>query len=312
MSYLPSAVHRMFARQHGVASLDQLLGAGLSTRQIENHVANGALISAIRGAYRSPSVPDTELLRCAEISLARPDVVVGGPTAGRLHGFRRLPPDRRVHVTAPCGANPSTVAPWIRVFHTAAVRPDDVVRRADGIRVFSRSRTAMDLARFLGWSDLRSVVEQAMHDGDHSAIEMIATGADWTNRRRWVRSYLSSILVRIDGPPAESHGELLVGELLRRAGVVGLQRQVPLVAGGRRMRFDLAVPELRWAVEVDLFPTHAETIGADDDRRRDRAAESAGWTVRRVTRSDYEHHLAETVARLAADHAARRAHRRAS
>lgn len=298
MSYLPAAAHRLFARQHGAASLSQLLGSGLTAKQIENHVANDALIGVLRGAYRSPSVGETEAMRCAEICLARPEVVISGPTAGRIHGFRKLPADRRTHITAPCGANPSTALPRVVTFHTKAVRCQDIIQRSDGIRVFSRPRTAMDLARFLDSPDLQSVVEQAMHDGRHDAAEMIAVGADWTFRRRWVRSYLSSILLRLDGPPAESHGEFLVGELLRRRGVGGLVRQYQLVAADRTMRFDLAVPRLRWAIEIDLFPTHEETVGAASDRMRDLAAASECWTVSRLTRQQYHHELASSIDHL--------------
>ncbi len=312
MSYLPAAVHRLFARQHGAASIDQLTGSGLTTRQVENHVANGALISVLRGAYRSPSVRESEEMRCAEICLARPEVTISGPTAGRLHGFRLLPDDRRIHITSPCGANPSTATPWVVTFHTAAIRHVDIIQRDDGIRVLSRPRAAMDLARYLEDSDLPSVVEQAMHDGQHSAAEMIAAGSAWTFRRPWVRRYLDSIVLRLDGPPAESHGEYLVGELLRRRGVAGLVRQYRLVAVGRAMRFDLAVPSLRWAVEVDLFPTHEETAGAASDRMRDLAAASEGWTVRRVTRRDYERSLAGSIERLVEEYSRLRSSRPAN
>lgn len=295
MSYLPSAVHRLFARQHGVVSLGQLLGSGLTTKQVENHATNGALTGVLRGSYRSPSVGETEAMRCSEICLAHPEAVIAGPTAGRLHGFRKLPADRRIHITAPCGANPSTATPWIVTFHTDAVRSKDVTQRSDGIRVFSKPRTAMDLARFVEPSDLQSIVEQAMHDGPHDDAEMIAVGADWVNRRPWVRSYLASVQIRLGGPPAESHGEFVVGELLRRRGVTGLERQHQIVAAGRPMRFDLAAPDLHWAIEIDIFPTHQETVGAASDRARDRAAASAGWTVSRVTRERYQYNLSDSI-----------------
>jgi very-short-patch-repair endonuclease len=47
------------------------------------------------------------------------------------------------------------------------------------------------------------------------------------------------------------------------------------------------VPRLRWAIEIDIHPTHEETIGRLNDRRRDLAAASIGWCVTRVRRDDY-------------------------
>jgi very-short-patch-repair endonuclease len=68
------------------------------------------------------------------------------------------------------------------------------------------------------------------------------------------------------------------------------------------VRFDLAVPDLRWAIEVDLHPRHRETMGIASDTRRDRAAAAIGWTTSRVTETQYDHRFNETIADLAALH----------
>jgi len=302
MSNLPAAVHRLFSRQHGAASTDQLIGAGLSARQIEVLTRNGTIIRVMRGAFRSPSVPDTELLRCAAVSLAHPAVAIAGPTAGRLWEFRRLPNDRRVHLLARRSSHPSTVAPWTVTYHTDAVRPDDIVQRPDGIRLTSRARTAMDLTRCRNDDDLRSIIEQALQDGRLATADMLAVGADFVVRRRWIRRYLEMVGSRVAGGPAESHAEVVVGEALVDRGVVGLVRQHRLKCGDRKIRFDLAVPELRWAIEVDVFPTHAETLGARSDEIRDAAVASMGWRVSRITRSDYEQRLTSVLDDLAELH----------
>lgn len=101
MSYLPPAAHRLFARQHGAVSLDQLLGTGLTVKQIENHVSNGSLISVLRGAYRSPSASESEALRCAEICLARPEVVIAGSS-----------PSLAQQWTSPDSSPAPTLVPW--------------------------------------------------------------------------------------------------------------------------------------------------------------------------------------------------------
>lgn len=298
MSRLPSAVHRLFARQHGAASTNQLVAAGLSERQIEVLSRNGTIVRVARGAFRSPSVPDSELMRCAALSLAHPHIAIAGPTAGRLWGFRHLPSDQRIHLLAPRSSHPSTVTPWVVTYHSNAVRAIDIVQRDDAIRLTSRARTTMDLARSRENDDLRSIAEQAMFDGHLTPIEMLEVGADFVRGRRWVRRYMDAVGSRVRGGPAESHAEVVVGEGLASRGVTGLVRQHRLRCEDRLIRFDLAVPDLRWAIEVDVFPTHAETVGARSDRRRDEFAASTGWSVSRISRAEYEQRLASRLDEL--------------
>ena len=84
MARLTPEAHRLFATQHGVAGVDQLVAAGLSARQIKRLEADGSLISVLRGAYRTPSVELDELGRCAAVCSARPAVIVVG-SDGRAH-----------------------------------------------------------------------------------------------------------------------------------------------------------------------------------------------------------------------------------
>lgn len=309
MSDLTPAAHAVLARQHGVASKTDLLDAGMTVRRIRDVVRRGGLMLVLSGAYRSPSVPDGELQRCAAVCRAHPELVVGGPTAGRLHGFRRLPRDRRVHVIGPPHSNP-TLTPWVKVFRTPTLRAVDIVRRPDGIAVLDRPRLTLDLARFLDRGDLTSVIEQALHDGGHTVADLQAAALDWLSPRRgWVTRFLEVLEHRLDGPAAESHLEVIVGERLVDAGVRGLVRQhTERLPGYGTVRFDLAVPAVRWALEVDGFPTHRELAGAVSDDRRDQAARAAGWVVRRIGPDDFGARLDATVRALAAELDRRRRH----
>jgi hypothetical protein len=288
MARLTPAAHRLFATQHGVAGVDQLVAAGLSTRQIKRLEADGSLIGVLRGAYRTPSVELDEFGRCAAVCLARPAVAVSGPTAGRMWEFRRLPRDRRIHVIGPPASQPA-IAPWVVTYRTAAIRDIDSIGRDDGIRVTTRARTAFDLARHLQPGDLRSVIEQAMHDGGHTAQEMLAVASDWLSPRRpWATTFVRLVEGRMAGGAAESHPEVRVGNALERAGVRGLVRQfgIDLPRYGRA-RFDLAVPRLSWAIEIDVHPTHEETAGRAADRDRDDAAAAIGWSISRISADAY-------------------------
>ncbi len=302
MAHLPAEIHGLFAQQHGVVGTHQLLSY-LTGDQIERFETKGTLIGFIRGVYRSPSWPVDELSRCAAVCLGRPYASIAGPTAGRIHGFRRLPSDHRIHVLTPPARKP-VAAPWVVAYRTAAIRPCDVLERADGIRMTSRARTALDLARFVRPDDLLSIIEQAMHDGNHTEADMAAVAIDFVSPKRpWLNTYLRQFGRRTLGAPAESDPEVRVCLALQAAGVTGLVRQLPLFLPGHgNARFDLAVPELRWAIEIDVHPRHAETSGARADERRDAAARSIGWLTSRVTRADYEEHFGAAIERLAALH----------
>ena len=309
MAHLTPQAHAVFARQHGVASVQQLIDAGMAHRQLRHLQHSGGLDLVLRGAYRTPSAPITESSRCAAVCLARPDVAIAGPTAGRLWGLRRLPPDHRIHVIAPRASNPA-ITNWVVPYRTDAHHEHDVVDRGDGIRITTRARTAFDLARWLSPDDLLSVIEQAARDGGLSDDDFLAVAADWLSPQRpWARVFLRSLDRRLPGGPAESHPEVRVADALRSAGVRGLVRQHRVeLPGYGDARFDLAAPDLRWEIEVDLHPRHRETLGMAADAARDRAASAIGWITTRIDDAQYHHRFNETIAEIAALHAHLRLH----
>lgn len=303
MPHLSPAVHHLFAAQHGVASLDQLLATGLSVSQLRRLESRGAVERVLNRAYRSPSVPFDDLARCAAVCLARPAVVIAGPTAGRIRGYRRNPRDLRIHFLSPPGSHP-VAQPWAVPYRTTAFHACDVVSRPDGIRLTTHARTALDLARWLRGDDLLSVIEQARHDGQLDDAELWAVAADWLcNQRPWAWAYVRQLGRLLPGGPAESHPEVRVAAALTTAGVVGVVRQFPIeLPGYGSARFDLAVPGLRWAIEVDVHPTHTETSGAARDERRDTASIAIGWTVSRVRRGSYEREFAGAIGELVGEY----------
>ncbi len=299
MANLSADVHRHFRAQHGIASLDQLHRTGLTTRQIEHLCRAGQLIHLRRGAYASPSVEVDELAQCASLCLARPDLCISGPTAGRLWGFRHVGADRRLHVIGPPHSQPSS-DPKVKVYRTAAIHPCDVIERPDGIRLTDRARTAFDLSRSLPPRRLLSVIEQALHDGDLTTTEMRRVAVDWLSKRRpWAYTFLDLLDQRLEGGSAESGAESRVGQALKRSGISGITRQHEIVLPGYGpARFDLALPRLKWAIEVDVHPSHEQTAGRESDRRRDAGASSLGWLVSRISRQEYDRSFDATIDRL--------------
>ncbi len=299
MTKLPAAAHRLMSQQHGAASARQLVDAGLTSRQLQHLADTGQLIHLVRGAYASPSRAIDELTRCAALCLARRDVVIAGPTAGRLWGFRHVSRDRRLHVIAPPRAQPCRDQ-RVAVYRTAAIHAEDIVARTDGIRVTSRPRTALDLSRHVAPQELLSIIEQAMRDGNHGDHDMRRTAVDWISpQRRWLFSYLQQLDRRVPGKPAESKPEVDLGQALLEKGVQPLHRQFSIdLPGYGHARFDLAVPDINWAIEIDVHPTHETFSGEASDHRRDVGAVALGWLVTRVSRDRYLAWFDEVVADL--------------
>lgn len=284
---------------HGIATTAELQRCGMSSPAVRSLIESGNLTTVLKGVYRIPAVTLDEAARCTAVCAAHPVLAISGPTAGRLWGLRRLPRDHRIHVLAPPASHPS-IAPWVVAYRTAAVHPCDVVQRPDGINVTSRARTALDLARFVPPTDLLSIIEQVIRDGGLDEDELHAVAVDWMSRQRpWIRRFLELLDSRLHGGAAESHGEAVLGDALAAAGLAGLERQFRIdLPGYGPARFDLAVPALKLAIEVDLHPTHSETAGRRRDGARDVAAGRIAWTVERVVEIDFGRELPATVERI--------------
>jgi hypothetical protein len=85
----------------------------------------------------------------------------------------------------------------------------------------------------------------------------------------------------------ESHPELQIAEGLRLRGVpVELQVSYLKLPNGKRIRLDMAVSHVRWAVEVDVHPDHLLLDGTTKDKQRDRWCHRIDWQVERVTELD--------------------------
>lgn len=302
MAHLPSTAIDLLREHHGVASIAQLVGAGVTRHQIRELRAAGQIVEVLHGVYRHQLVPFDHPARCAALCSAHPEAIISAVSAGRLWGFRRLPKDDRIHALFPPASQP-TIAKWVVPYRTRAFRDVDIVRRADGIALTDRARTAFDLARTLRDVDLLSVMEQAMHDGHIGPDAIWNVAEPWLSRQRpWARRFVGLLATRVDGGAAESHPEVLVGAALVAAGIEGLRRQFAIdLPGYGAARFDLAIPAIKWAIEVDVFPTHRETAGRSADRRRDRAAAAIGWRVSRVGTEQLGANLTATVQTLVAD-----------
>jgi very-short-patch-repair endonuclease len=290
--------------RYGVVGRLELRKLGVSAPQRDRMVGAGLLLPVHTGVYRLAGTPESLLGRCRAVSLANPSAVVTGRAGGKLWELRRMGRVERIEVRVPHSSQ-SFAAPWILQRRCNRLDRVDVVERPDGIRVVSPPRLAFDLAADLSALDLESVVEQLLDRLMCTVPTLMDTGRRlYHPRRPGSQQFAAVVLGRPTSlKPADSHEEVVLFAALRDAGVRGLVRQHPLeLPGGVRIHPDIAVPGLRWAIEVDHVDWHGGRFAVDIDKRRDRQAGALGWLVSRATDRDVNVRLTGVVHELLAIH----------
>ena len=159
------------------------------------------------------------------VSAARTPPSPGRPPAAST-GFRRLPPDWRVHVLTPPARKPVD-ATWVAAYRTAAIRDQDIVAAT---RRHQDHEPRPDRARP---RPLRTTRRPSVdHRADHARRPPHRRGDDGGRRRLHVAAaamdhHVSAISStrRAGGAPAESDPEVRIGAALLAAGISGLERQ---------------------------------------------------------------------------------------
>ncbi|MFT3851714.1 MAG: hypothetical protein QM733_03075 [Ilumatobacteraceae bacterium] len=288
MSGLNPQAMAVLRQHHGVATITMLREAGIGRKARERLVDDGVLIQRFERVVQIASSPVTVESRCAELCLAYPRGFITGLTGGRLVGLRRMGSGDPIELSLRHGANIGPIQ-GVRLRQTTAIEPVDVqARRADGIRLASVPRLVFDLGADLPQRDHASVVEQVLHERRCTYATLLSTARRLMHAHRPGSLVVAATLMqRGERAAAESHGELDLGEALRRAGVPVVPQVRSLeLPNGRRIRLDLAVPEIRWGIEVDLHPDHLLLQGTTSDKRRDRQCHLIGWQIERVAELD--------------------------
>ena len=201
--------------------------------------------------------PETVTARSAALCLAYP--------AGFIAGDLRTVPRSAAHAE-PCADRPgdrtrSSRGPvaGVRLRQSRKITVDDVqARRPDGIRLASAPRLMFDLGRDLSPQDHASVVEQLLRDGrcsyaadaGHRPPAHPSAAPGVADPRRNARS-----------APRPSAGRFASGaRARRRAAWRRRPAEVPQhwldLPNGGEARIDIAVPAIKWGIEVDVHPDH--------------------------------------------------------
>jgi very-short-patch-repair endonuclease len=277
------AIVAMAARQHGIISLAQLLGLGLSERAVHARVAAGRLHRIHQGVY-AVGRPDVTIkgrwmaavLACGEGALLSHQ---SAATLRELLNARA----GRVHVTVP---RRTTVArAGIRVHRSTCIEPQDRTE-VDGIPCTSVPVTLLGIAATAPRNVLDSACNRAEMEGvlDMRAIEELLERRRSHPGARRLRAALE-----VDGLGLDRTKSRLEERFLRLARETGLP--TPAINAwmpipGEEMQCDFVWHRERLVVEVDTWETHGTRRAFRNDRRRDRLLRAHGWDVMRVTGYD--------------------------
>lgn len=282
----PGAVSWL-ADHHGVITTATLRRSGVSRATTERLVRSDVLRQPYKGVYVLAATAVSLHQRCAAVCAAHPGGFVTGVTAGVLRQIRRMPAFSGIHFAVRHGVHlPPEAGVVLR--QTTAIPPRHVERRADGIAIARPPRLGFDLARELGPLDHLSALHQLVDRGLVNVDELVAIGDELCHpARRGSTRFRESLLRLVGDPAAQSHDEVVLAEALVARGVpVERQSRVVRAAGGRVARIDVAVPDIRWGVELDIHPEHRSLEGHGGDAQRYRALHQVDWQIEPVSELD--------------------------
>lgn len=225
--------------------------------------------------------------------LAVPASRVSHSTAARIFGLAEFTGDQ-VELTV--RARQHSRHEGVTIHDTAVV---GVLHRQefDGFPCMSVARTLCDLTATKDRGAVERAVDESLRKRLVTFDRLSAVFMDLQHRGRRRSTVMEKILSeRARGiEPGDSHPEVRVAKLLVAAGLPLPVQQYRLVAGGRRIRIDLAYPELRIAIEYDGWAFHSTRRSFDDDRARANELELLGWTVLRFTSKSSDAMIVRTI-----------------
>lgn len=277
-------------RQHGVVSIRQLRRLGYSHSSVEKSVAAGRLHRLHQGVF---AVGHTNLPLegwcLAGVLASGPRSLLSHYSAGWLLGLISTRPVP-VHVTTPV---PRKRRDGVRIHHSRTLTAADRTLER-GIPATSVARTALDLAEGVRFRTLRRVIRRSEELRVFDLADFRSVLA--RNRGHRGRAPLERAM-DIYEPPCFTRSEL-EREFLALVERDGLGSPVTAfnVAG---YELDIYWPDLRFAVELDVYATHGAHEPFEEDRLRDQELKLAGVELTRVTGRRLEREPRQVMKRIA-------------
>lgn len=260
---------------------DLLAGLG-SRKAFEEALRRGEWVRVLRGAYVRGGDPGGLAVRARAAQLLLPqEAWAADRSLLWLLGVDVLPPGPVVleAVVPRLAVVPRRAG--LRVRECAVPKEDQQFQGE--LRILRPVRAVADLLRLLPDPERLVVADAALRNG--ATPEVLREELERHRRLRGIRRALA-VLDLADGR-AESPPESRLRFLLLTAGYPVVPQHDVYSGDGRWLaRVDLALPELRIAIEYDGREVHDRLDVFVRDRRRQNDLAAAGWTVLRFSAAD--------------------------
>jgi very-short-patch-repair endonuclease len=289
-------VARVAAHNGGPFARRDARRAGLTPEQIEHRVRAELWHTLLPGVYLPAGVALTvDIWRRAALLWAGPTSVLSHHSAGEVWQLDNVE-DTKPEIVVQGTRHPRSKL--VRVHRTLDLSPADI-RRIDGVRLTSPTRTVIDLASVLDQSALRIAFESARRQRLTTVKQVRRRMDEIGGAGRPGAAKLEALLTRLDGKaPSEFPLEVTVAEILERSNLPSPVPQFKVVTAGRTYRLDFAWPEQRVALECDGRLRHSEDSDFENDRVRWSLVAAAGWRVLFVTWREAQRQAADVIQRV--------------
>ena len=276
---------RLAVPQHGVLSLDQARGLGLTPRSVQRRAAAGRLHRIHQGVY---SLIPTELLTregrwMAAVLACGPDAALSHRSAAALHGLRDWG-GVRIDVTVP--KRSALEHKGIQLHRSTTLAQQDVMS-VNHIPVTTVARTLLDLADVIG----RRRLERAFDQSEMLEVFDLLALMDQLERnagRRKAVGIVRGVLNEhyVGSTLTESEFEEAFLGLVRELGVPQpeVQAWLTLPDGLPPVRADFLWRAERIVVETDGRFWHNTRQRFESNAARDQRLVVAGWRPFHVTK----------------------------
>jgi Transcriptional regulator, AbiEi antitoxin/Protein of unknown function (DUF559) len=302
MAVLTVELSRWASDHHAVITTAEALHHGVSREQLRRAAERGELVPVHRNVFRVAGAPRTwEQDVLIAVRAAGPGSLASHRAAAALWGLDGARRARPEIVTA---RHLRSWAPALGICHESKdLRLAEPVERL-AIPCTGLCRTLIDLGAVL-WNvePLQAAIDDAVRRELCSWDDLLHTLARHSKKGRRGAGPLRAILEECYGTRVpDSRFNRLVQRLIVDSGLLApvVEHEIRDASGRLLGRVDLALPELKIAIELDSRRHHLSADAFESDRPRQNNLELEGWLVLRYTWRLYIHQPNRIVAEVAA------------
>ena len=265
----------------GVVTTHEAAAIGMNRMTLSRRVTDGVLVRIGNGVFALPgaaSRPEVRLQAAQRLIGA----VVSHESAACIHGFQPIPSHQPTVTVSHRGTHNIEDL----IIHQSTDLAEAHTCRMGGLVVTTRTRTILDLSQTLSAGRLAKVIDNALASREVDLDRLVDMNESVARRGKPGIKKIRAILEGRSGAPLVSDSvlERRLIKLILDSGLPPPTTQFK--ASWLRPingRVDLAYVDARLVIEGDGRRWHVLADAFETDRRRDNAAQLAGWRILRFT-----------------------------